>query len=324
MIPLWWRHWWEHSRHGNWPTLQTRALLSSLESRLSNICRCRGPPHHLSLAKSFSQFLEAWLPVHTCVPHPLSGPDLWKRRWIRKKYRRHQMVNVSWWESRGDYCSVRKKHFVMKMAKAQIKTGSFQPALLGRWDRLKLQDAEKEEEQSVVVGRARWHVWAVQAPSGAHPRPLGDRGSGQADRSGWAARGKHLPSGGTESHRLQAPASLRKWQGTLPPWDWSPRQKRGMQRYLLLQNPSLIPGKEEKSTERAQWWGRTKRQGPEAMMRTMGRMDYFAVCSWARFVSTPGEMLDQLTDSMVCKTLKQGATLGASRGSLGRDQAGYC
>lgn len=65
------------------------------------------------------------------------------------------MVNVSWWESRGDYCSVRKKHFVMKMAKAQIKTGSFQPALLGRWDRLKLQDAEKEEEQSVVVGRAR-------------------------------------------------------------------------------------------------------------------------------------------------------------------------
>ena len=43
----------------------------------------------------------------------------------------------------------------MKMAKVQIKTGSFQPALLGRWDRLKLQDAEKEEEQSVVVGRAR-------------------------------------------------------------------------------------------------------------------------------------------------------------------------
>ena len=48
-----------------------------------------------------------------------------------------------------------KKHFVMKMAKAQIKTGSFQPALLGRWDRLKLRDAEKEEEQSIVVGRAR-------------------------------------------------------------------------------------------------------------------------------------------------------------------------
>ena len=47
----------------------------------------------------------------------------------------------------------------MKMAKAQIKTGSFQPALLGGWgggwDRLKLGDAEKEEEQSVVVGRAR-------------------------------------------------------------------------------------------------------------------------------------------------------------------------
>lgn len=69
----------------------------------------QGAPCHLSLAKSFSQFLEDWLPVHTCVPHLLRGPDLWKRRWIRKKYRRHQMVNVSWWESRGDYCSVRKK-----------------------------------------------------------------------------------------------------------------------------------------------------------------------------------------------------------------------
>lgn len=46
----------------------------------------------------------------------------------------------------------------MKMAKAEIKTGSFQLALLGGvggWDRLKLRDAEKEEEQSVVVGRAR-------------------------------------------------------------------------------------------------------------------------------------------------------------------------
>ena len=59
----------------------------------------------------------------------------------------------------------------------------------------------------------------------------------------------------------------------------SPRQKGGMQRYLLLQNPSLIPGKEEKSTERARRWRRTKRQGPEAVMLTMGRMDSFAVCS---------------------------------------------
>ena len=28
---------------------------------------------HLSLAKSLSHFLEAWLPVHTCMPHPLGG-----------------------------------------------------------------------------------------------------------------------------------------------------------------------------------------------------------------------------------------------------------
>lgn len=113
------------------------------------------------------------------------------------------------------------------MAKAQIKTGSFQPALLGRWDRLKLRDAEKEEEQSIVVGRARWHVWAVQAPSGAHPQPLGDRGSGQADRSGWAAWGKHLPCRGTESHRLQAPAALRKWQRHPSTVRLKPQAERG-------------------------------------------------------------------------------------------------
>ena len=180
MIPLWWRRWWEHSRHGNWPTLQTRALLSSLESRLSNICRCRGPPRHLSLAKSFSQFLEPWLPVHTCVPHPLCGPDLWKRRWIRKKYHRHQMVNVSWWESRGDYCSVRKKTLCNEDGKGTDQNRKLSACLAG--------EVGSPEATRRWKGRRAKHCgWQGTVTRVGHPGPQWDSPStsgGQRLRAG--------------------------------------------------------------------------------------------------------------------------------------------
>ena len=229
-----------------------------------NICQCRGPVPFIT-SKILVSVLRGLASCAHMHASPSGWPDLWKQHWIRKKYRRHQMVNVSWWESRGDYCSVTEKTLCNEDGKGTDLNRKLSACLAG--------EVGSSEAMRRWKGRRAKHCgWQGTVTRVGCPGP--QRGSpstsgGQRLRagrwSGWAAWGKHLPGRGTESHRLQAPAALRKWQRHPSTVRLKPRTERGIAMIPASTESKPHPG--EGRAERAPRW-RTKRQGPEAMMHT--------------------------------------------------------
>lgn len=85
------------------------------------------------------------------------------------------MVNYSSRGTRREILFSEENIFALKMAMAQIKTGSFQPVLMGRWDcgnygKLKRDRSKVFCCQDVGTTVSLWF------PSQARPGPLGGKG----------------------------------------------------------------------------------------------------------------------------------------------------
>lgn len=72
---------------------------------------------------------------------------------------------IHWGTAEGITVRCGKTLSHLKMAKAQIKTGSFQAASSGGWDCLKLQDADEEQARGVRIGKGAGPMWVLRVPS---------------------------------------------------------------------------------------------------------------------------------------------------------------
>lgn len=112
-------------------TTANQALISSPEKELVvKYLPLQVAQPHLPLGQNhpFSSYRQTWFSLCTAsVSRSNTGSGI--------KYHWHKMVHDSLGEmSRGITVECRKSLFHMKMAKAQSKTGSFQPTFVGRWD----------------------------------------------------------------------------------------------------------------------------------------------------------------------------------------------